>query len=280
MSLKKLPKIEASCYDQKWHMREDCIDSWDNSIFAKMSDNNSISIFDAIGEDFRTNDGVTAKKIGGILRSIGDQEVFVNINSPGGDFFEGVAIYNILRAHPAKVTVRVVGLAASAASVIAMAGDEIQIGKAGFLMIHNAWTIAVGDRHDIGEVKDTLTVFDASMADVYSARTGIAREEIAALMDGETWFTGAKAIEDGFADSYLPDDLVGQEKTEDKAVMKAQAILENGLRVTRPKMSRSERRALLSDAKSPTPSARVPVTPSADTILVEALEGLSQSLRA
>lgn len=279
MSLKKLPKIEALS-GQRWQMREDCLDKWNPSVHAAATDENSISILDAIGEDYWTGEGVTAKRIGAALRSIGSQEVFVNINSPGGDFFEGVAIYNMLRAHPAKVTVRVVGLAASAASVIAMAGDEIQIGQAGFLMIHNAWTIGVGNRHDMTELASTLETFDSSMADVYSARTGIDKAQIESLMDGETWFTGAKAVEDGFADGHLPDDLISESDIENKTALKAQAILENALRAHNPEMSRSERRALLSDAKSHKPSAVVPVKPCADSPLIEALKGLENSLKA
>ncbi|MBN0106041.1 Clp protease ClpP, partial [Pseudomonas aeruginosa] len=93
--------------------------------------------YEPIGYDWWTGEGVTAKRIAGALRAIGgDVDVTVNINSPGGDVFEGLAIYNLLREHKGKVTVRVLGLAASAASFIAMAADEVKIARAGFLMIH------------------------------------------------------------------------------------------------------------------------------------------------
>lgn len=277
MSLKKLPKIEALA-DQRWQMREDCLDKWNPAISAAATDDNTISILDAIGQDFWTGEGVTAKRIGAALRAIGDKEVIVNINSPGGDFFEGVAIYNMLRAHPAKVTVRVVGLAASAASVIAMAGDEIQIGQAGFLMIHNAWTVGVGNRHDMAELVQTLETFDSSMAEVYSARTGVKQKACAKLMDAETWLSGSKAVEDGFADGFLPDDLIAEADGEDKKALKAQAVLENALRAHNPDMTRAERRALLAESKAPTPSAEGTVKPSADET-VEALEGLLSTIR-
>lgn len=86
-------------------------------------------------------EGVTAKRISAALRAIGEQDIVVNLNSPGGDMFEGLAIYNLLRAHSGKVTVNILGIAASAASIIAMAGDEIKMGRGAFLMIHNCWAM-------------------------------------------------------------------------------------------------------------------------------------------
>ncbi|KLB48562.1 peptidase, partial [Xanthomonas euvesicatoria] len=104
--------------------------------------------------------GVTARRVAGALRAMGKGPVTVNVNSPGGDMFEGLAIYNLLREHDGEITVKVLGLAASAASIIAMAGDTVQIARAGFLMIHNAWVMAVGNRNDLIEVADTLKPFD------------------------------------------------------------------------------------------------------------------------
>lgn len=276
MSLKDLPKIEALA-GQRWHMREDCLDKWNPAVVSAAQGDNTISIFGAIGDDFM-DEGVTAKRIGAALRSIGNQEVEVSVNSPGGDFFEGVAIYNMLRAHPAKVTINVIGVAASAASIIAMAGDEINVGDAGFLMIHNSWTIGVGNRHDMAELSKVMEGFDSSMADVYSAQTGIDKAEIAAMMDKETWLTGAEAISLGFADAHLPSDAVKEGAGRDTKSLKAQALLENALRAHNPDMSRSERRALLSDAKAPTPSAAGTITPSAGET-TEALQGLLSTLK-
>ena len=107
----------------------------------------------------------------------------VNINSPGGDFFEGVAIYNLLREHQGRVTVQVMGLAASAASVIAMAGDQILMGDGSFLMIHNAWAVAIGNRHDMADAAKLLEPFDTAMAKVYAARSGVTEAEAARMMD-------------------------------------------------------------------------------------------------
>jgi ATP-dependent Clp protease protease subunit len=133
---------------------------------------NVITMYDVIGEDFWSGGGVTVKRVDAALRQIGNQDVEVHLNSPGGDMFEGIAIYNRLQEHPAKVTVKVMGLAASAASIIAMAGDDILIGPASFLMIHNCWVVAVGNRHDMADTAKWLEPFDLAMAGVYAERSG------------------------------------------------------------------------------------------------------------
>lgn len=175
---------------------------------------NVITMFDVIGEDWWTGGGVTAKKVAAQLRAIGDRPVEVQINSPGGDMFEGLAIYNVLREHPQDITVKVMGMAASAASVIAMAGDKIQIGAASFLMIHNCWVVAMGNRHDMAEVSEFLSPFDQAMADVYSQRSGQKVADCAKWMDQETYMSGSVAIERGFADELLSAD---QTKVDEKA---------------------------------------------------------------
>lgn len=175
---------------------------------------NVITMFDVIGEDFWSGGGITAKKVSAQLRAIGARPVEVQINSPGGDMFEGIAIYNVLREHPQPITVKVMGMAASAASIIAMAGDTIEIGAASFLMIHNCWVIAVGNRHDMRETADFLEPFDQAMVDVYAARTGQDAKAIAAWMDDETFMSGSTAIDRGFADELLSADAM---KVDEKA---------------------------------------------------------------
>lgn len=222
------------------------LDRWNPSIQAAAVDDNTISIFDVIGQDYWTGDGVTAKRIAGALRAIGDGDVVVNVNSPGGDMFEGLAIYNLLREHQGHVTVKILGVAASAASIIAMAGDEVQIARAGFLMIHNAWTYAAGNRHDFRAYADYLEPFDAAMADVYVARSGQDAKSIEQMMDGETWIGGSKAIDQGFADTLLSSDEVaaGDERPAALAVRR----VENALRASG--MPRSEAVRLISDFKA------------------------------
>ncbi len=174
----------------------------------------TITMFDVIGEDWWSGGGVTAKKVASQLRAIGNRPIEVQINSGGGDMFEGLAIYNVLREHPAEVTVKVMGMAASAASIIAMAGDRVEIGAASFIMIHNCWVVASGNRHDMAEVAAFLAPFDQAMADVYAQRTGQKAADIVKWMDAETYMSGSSAMERGFADALLSAD---QMKVDDKA---------------------------------------------------------------
>lgn len=127
--------------------------------------------------------------------------IHVHINSPGGSAFAGVTIYNVLKNHPAQVTVFVDGWAASAASVIAMAGDEIVMGNGTMMMIHNPLTALVGyyKASELLDVVDKLEKMAEAFAPIYSERTGKDVKEIRQLMDAETWFTAAEAVELGFA---------------------------------------------------------------------------------
>lgn len=242
MSLRQLPKINALSIDGvKWDAPSDAVGKWDASVRGA-ADDTTITIYDMIGSD-GWSEGVTAKRIGAALRSIGSRDVTALINSPGGDFFEGLAIYNLLREHPHKITVKVVGLAASAASVIAMAGDEIQVAKSGFLMIHNAWSIVIGNRHDLRSAADVMDQFDASMADLYAAAAGIDVKEAAAMMDAETWMNGQAAVDAGFATALLPADEIVEEQEQTNSALAAKRRVDALL--AKQGMPRSERRALL-----------------------------------
>lgn len=227
---------------------------WDPELRAAVSDDEAtISILDPIGADL-WGDGVTAKRIGAALRAIGDQPVTVSINSPGGDVFEGIAIYNQLREHKAEVTVKIIGLAASAASVIAMAGDKVLIGRSSFLMIHNSWVMAMGNRNDLREVAEWLEPFDAAMADVYRVRTGLKINDIEARMDAETWINGTTAVDDGFADGFLSSDEVAHGGSDDPAgSLRAEKKFD--LLAKRAGLSRADARGLLKDLKGGTPEA-------------------------
>lgn len=274
MSLRPLPEIQAFKLPDvcAYHTDDAVLDKWNASLAPAATSNNTISVLDVIGEDPWSGGGVTSKRVAGALRAIGEGDITVEVNSPGGDFFEGVAIYNLLRGHKGKVTVRVLGLAASAASVIAMAGDEVLIGKAGFLMVHNAWVMAVGNRHDLAEAATTMATFDAAMASVYADRAGVDEKSAAAWMDKETWFSGSDAVENGLADAFLPDDQVTTAKAaapnEFKAVNRVDALL------AKQGLPRSERRALLNDVKGATHDAGLTVTQDADEIEASAVAGL------
>ncbi|WP_022960293.1 head maturation protease, ClpP-related [Spongiibacter tropicus] len=254
------PQASLSRGDIRFDLIPKALESWSPGVRAAGNDENSISIFDAIGEDYWTGEGVTAKRISAALRSIGDRDVVVNINSPGGDMFEGLAIYSLLKEHPGNVTVRILGLAASAASIIAMAGDDIQIARAGFLMIHNAWICVCGNRNDLREFAEYLEPFDQSMADIYTARTGEDIDAIKTLMDAETWIGGQAAIEQGFATALLPSDAIEEDESpEARAVAKVDLIL------AKAGMPRSQRRQLIKEIKTSTPSAAGGDTPGAIT---------------
>lgn len=230
MSLRKLPEIHADARlgAAQFDVRPDAMDRWRPEVRAAREGDASISIYDTIGEGW-DGGGVTAQRIGAILRNIGARDITVNINSPGGDFFEGVAIYNQLRAHPAKVTVNVMGLAASAASVIAMAGDAINMGDGAFMMIHNAWAMAIGNRHDLAAAAEQLAPFDAAMADVYASRAGITPAAAADLMDKETWMGAQQAIDGGFADDRLEPVDVAENATTASANRHAKAMIETAM---------------------------------------------------
>jgi ATP-dependent protease ClpP protease subunit len=230
---------------------------WNPDICASTESegDNAISIFDPIGEDIWGEGRATAKRIGAALRSIGGADVIVNINSPGGDYFEGLAIYNLLREYEGKVTVRILGIAASAASIIAMAGNEIQIGRAAFLMIHNTWVMAVGDRHAFSEVADWLEPFDRAAAEVYAARTGMETAELSAMLDRETWIGGQAAVDQGFADSLLASDAVDQGAAKASAELSPLAAAKKIDLMLAGKASRSERRALVAALKGGTRDA-------------------------
>lgn len=257
MSLRVLPAVMAGDDLRSLDFGMPAVlDRWPAAIRAADGEaDNTISIYDAIGADPWTGGGVTAKRIAAALRAIGSREVIVNINSPGGDLFEGIAIYNLLREHKAKVTVKVVSLAASAASIIAMAGDRIEIAKAGFLMIHNAWVLAMGNRHDLRDVADMLEPFDAAIASVYEDRTGLDGKTIVKMMDKETWIAGEKAVEQGFADALLPADQLREDAAAAAALAPAIAARQIDAALAKQGVPRSRRRELIRDFRTGTPSA-------------------------
>lgn len=147
--------------------------------------------------------GITAKTFRAALDGISAKRINLLINSPGGDVFDGIAMYNDLLDHDAEVHVKITGLAASAASLIAMAGDQIEIASNAQLMIHNAWGLVVGNRHDMRDFAKVLDNIDGALTDTYTQRTGLERDEVAQLMDAETWLTSAAAVDKGFADETV-----------------------------------------------------------------------------
>jgi ATP-dependent Clp protease, protease subunit len=250
----------------QWDAPSTAIERWavtsqaPQSAIGEQDDSATISIYEMIGEDYWSGDGFTAKKMGGILRAIGERDITVRLNSPGGDMFEGLAIYNQLAEHKGAVTIKVMGLAASAASIIAMAGDEIRMGLGSFLMIHNCWGVVIGNQADLREAAGLFATFDGAMADIYAHRTGGERDAIAAMMNGETWLSANEAIAAGFATGTLDDEPEPDTTTSARADLSARRRLEALL--ARQGVPRSERRKLLREAAG-TPDAAGFDTPCA-----------------
>lgn len=149
-------------------------------------------------------DEVSPKQFAEDLSALGNVDSLdVFIFSPGGDVFAGFAIYSILNRFGGEVRVHIDGLAASAATVVAMAGDTIDIPENATFMIHNAWTLTAGNKYDLADMIKQLEMIDDQIAGVYAAKTGKDLDEIKTLMDAETWMTGAEAVENGFADEII-----------------------------------------------------------------------------
>lgn len=164
------------------------------SFQAKADNTVEVSIFDEIGMW-----GVSAKEFISELKKHAGKKVSCLINSPGGSVFDALAIYNALRAHGGEVTVKVMGVAASAASLIAMAGDKIIMPENTFMMIHNPMVGAYGNADEMRDMADVLDKIAASLIGTYVARTGLSEAEVKDLLDAETWLNAADAVEKGFA---------------------------------------------------------------------------------
>lgn len=163
----------------------------------------TISIFDYIGDDGEGG-GVSAKRVAGALRALAGQDIVVEINSPGGNYFDGVAIYNLLRRHDGDVEVQILGQAASAASVIAMAGDTIAMAHNSEIMIHEARGLFFGTKSEMAEGMAVLTHIDELMVETYAARSGRPAAEFSAMIEGkDVYFRGQEAIDAGLADTLL-----------------------------------------------------------------------------
>ncbi|WP_434771265.1 head maturation protease, ClpP-related [Pseudomonas entomophila] len=237
------------------------LDKWNPAIQAAVENTSeTITIYGVIGEDWY-GEGVTVKRIDAALRAIGDREVTVYINSPGGDMFEGIAIYNRLREHSQKVTTKVLGIAASAASIIYLAGTERQVASSAFLMIHNCWTFLSGNRHYLRDVADDMQEFDAAMADLYADTSGQPVEDMAELMDDETFIRGKRALELGLATGLLAATEVTERETEETGQANALKAMDAAL--AKAGMPRSERRELFATFKSGMPRAASGNTPRA-----------------
>lgn len=145
--------------------------------------------------------GISAESVAKAIASLDpDATLHLRINSPGGDVFEGRAISTAIAQHKGKTVAHIDGLAASAASFISAAANEVEISEGAFYMIHNGWTIALGDKRVMRDTGDLLEKVDSSIVNTYQKRTKASAEQIAAWMDAETWFTSQEALDHGFVD--------------------------------------------------------------------------------
>lgn len=140
------------------------------------------------------------------LQNANHQPVTVEIASNGGDVFAGSEIYSLLKGYDNDVTVNIVGLAASAASVIAMAGDIVKIAPTAQIMIHKAWTDSQGNADDLEHQANVLGTIDQSIASAYEKKTGMSQDELLQMMSNETWLTAKDAVDKGFADEIMFED--------------------------------------------------------------------------
>lgn len=170
--------------------------SW-YEIKNKSSDVVDVSLHDEIGLW-----GVSAAAFINDIRAHKEaKSINLSIHSPGGSLLDGLAMYNALRSHSAKVHAHVEGLAASAASIVLMAGDVITMPEDAFIMIHNPWTFAAGDSDEMRDIADTMDKMKTSIVNIYKNRTGKTTEDIESMMDEETWLNSSEALEHGFADT-------------------------------------------------------------------------------
>jgi ATP-dependent protease ClpP protease subunit len=159
----------------------------------------TIQIFDQIGEDWFGGSGVSAKAFSQTLQDVGQGPLVVEINSPGGNVWDGLSIYNMLRGRQAPVTTRVVGIAASIASIIALAGDTVEMAEASLFMIHDPSGMVAGTSEDMRKMADALDQHAEVLASIYAKATGKPTSQIRAAMKAETWFTAQEAIQFGLA---------------------------------------------------------------------------------
>lgn len=181
-----------------------------------------LTIYGDIGESWFW-DSTSAVDVDNALKQAGTNDLVVRLNSPGGSAFDGIAIYNRLKNHPGKVTIHVDGWACSAASVIAMAGDEVIMGTGSMMMIHEASNIVWGTKNDMRQVADMLEELEEGIIDVYMTKAKVSREEIHNKVNAETWFSASKALEIGFAtstSSSVEDKDESEELTQMRALMK------------------------------------------------------------
>ena len=197
--------------------------NWKNQ---KETNERTLILNGTIAEESWFDDDVTPKLFSDELNS-GEGDITVWINSPGGDCVAAAQIYNMLKNYKGNVTIKIDGIAASAASVIAMAGTKVLMSPVSMMMIHNPAMIAFGDHKEFAKAIDMLDEVKESIINAYAIKTGLSRAKLSHLMDSETWMNANKAIDLGFAD-----DVIGERKdkaNEDSLMMFSRKQVNNNL---------------------------------------------------
>lgn len=243
-------------------------------LFAKKSDTvGELWVYEVIGEDWWTGGGVTAKKVSDALRELGSVKTLnIFINSPGGDVFEAKAILTNLQRFDGEKVVHVDGIAASAATLIAMAGDRIITAAHANWMVHEASALAYGRAQDMRDMADLLDLQNQDLAETYARQTERPVSEMLELMSAETWMSAQQALDEGFTDEVAKAD--DEEQGEDSStaakaspLVRAARVTEDRLRATRQARKSQEIAAELSARASPASRGGQPprTTPAAPT---------------
>ena len=192
-----------------------------------------------IAEESWFDDDVTPKAFKAELTA-GEGDIVIWLNSPGGDCIAASQIYTMLMDYKGKVTVKIDGIAASAASVIAMAGTTVQMAPTALMMVHNPLTVAIGDSEEMQKAIDMLSEVKESIINAYEIKTGQSRAKLSHLMDAETWLNAKKAIELGFADGILDDEKKRLQTEDFTYAFSRRAVTNSLLDKVKPKLPKQQ----------------------------------------
>ncbi|THE14006.1 Clp protease ClpP [Bacillus timonensis] len=196
--------------------------------WVKNEDGRTLHLDGVIAEESWFGDEVTPKQFKSELNNDGGN-ITVWINSPGGDVFAASQIYNMLMDYKGDVTVKIDGIAASAASVIAMAGGEVYMSPVSMMMIHNPMTIAFGDTAEMKKAIQMLSEVKESIINAYELKTGLSRTKLSHMMDDESWFNSKKAVELGFADEIMFQEESDQDSSDEGIIYNKMAVVNSFL---------------------------------------------------
>ena len=177
-------------------------------IKAKSSTKAEIILYGAIGASWY-EDSISAKQFSDEMNKLDSsvKEISLRINSPGGDVFDGITIYNRLKQHPARVTAYIDGISASIASIIMLAADEIVMGEGSLILVHLPWTMAAGNRTDFDNTIMRLMDIEEQMISIYAKKTKKSRADIRQMLEAETWLDASQAKEEGFIDTVMSETM-------------------------------------------------------------------------